>query len=58
MCKFKLETYPSPTSEAQNQWEEKRLPCGKCRKVGSGLESVFIPCTHLADQPTVDTRDS
>lgn len=50
-----LETYLGPASEAQNQREKEMLPTGQSRKIGGGLERVFIPCTDFADEATVET---
>ncbi len=34
------------------------LPTGQSRKIGGGLERVFIPCTHFADQATVEKNNN
>lgn len=47
------ETYLGPASEAQNQWKEDMLPTGQRRKIGGGLESIFIPCTDFTDEATI-----
>lgn len=43
------ETYPGPASEAQNQWHDEMLLMTQRRKIGGGLERVFIPSTNFAD---------
>lgn len=53
-AKLSSGTYPGPASQTQNQGRHQRLLSGQGRKIGSGLESVFITSTDFADKATVE----
>lgn len=42
-------------SEAQDQWQQERLPIGQLKQEGGGQAGVVISCAHLTHQTTWET---